>query len=77
MQYTSRELEVIQSLSDNRNIITRNTDNGSCVIIQDGTDYLLKTEKQLNNSCVYKNVQFKKKLLVKSNNVFRKFEVKS
>ena len=51
------------------------------MVVWDRKDYLLEAERQLNDSSVYNDAQFKEKLLVnlveKSNNMFRKLGQKS
>ena len=47
---------VIRSLADDRIIIIKKADKGSCIVIWGRNDYLMETEKQLSNKKVYQEV---------------------
>ena len=72
---TKEEWDAIRSLADDRNIVIKKADKGSCVVIWDRTDYIKEAESQLNNKSVYKDIVFKEKLLTdlveKSNQFFK------
>ena len=72
---TSEEWRAIRSLADDRNIVIKKADKGSAVVVWDKTDYVIEAEKQLKDTKVYKQVDFKEKLLCelvdKSNSFFK------
>ena len=57
------EWDAIRSLADDRNIVIKRADKGSCVVIWDRNDYVKEAEIQLSNQNVYKSVEFKDKIL--------------
>ena len=52
------EWDAIRSLADDRRIVIKRADKGSCVVIWDRKDYLLEAEKQLKNKNVYRDVEY-------------------
>ena len=42
------ERQDVRSLADDRSIVTKKADKGSCVVVWDKNDYLLEAEKQLS-----------------------------
>ena len=75
---SKEEWQTIRALSDDRTIIIKRADKGSSAVVWDRMDYLLEAEKQLSDTNVYKNVDFKEKLLTDlvktSNNIFLKLK---
>ena len=75
---SKEEWQTIRALSDDRTIIIKRADKGSSAVVWDRMDYLLEAEKQLSDTNVYKNVDFKEKLLTEldktSNNIFLKLK---
>ena len=75
---SKEEWQTIRALSDDRTIIITRADKGSSAVVWDRMDYLLEAEKQLSDTNVYKNVDFKEKLLTDlvktSNNIFLKLK---
>ena len=73
--FSKEEWQSLRSLVDDRNIVIKKADKGSCVVVWDRNDYIAEAEKQLNNKSVYKNVTFKEKILQDlaetSNNIFK------
>ena len=71
---SKEEWDAIRSLADDKNIVIKRADKGSCVVIWDRSDYVKEAEIQLNNQNVYKSVELKDKILTKlvekSNNFF-------
>ena len=71
---SKEEWDVI-SLADDRNIVIKRADKGSCVVIWHRNDYVKGAEIQLSNQNVYKSLQFKDKILTelkeKSNYFFK------
>ena len=66
--------QAIKPLEDDRTIVIKRVDKGSCVVVWNRMDYLLEAEKQLSDWNVYESVEFKEKLLIdlveSSNNMF-------
>ena len=52
-----------RTLADDRSIVIKKADKGSCIVIWDRADYLREAKKQLSNKNVYQEVQFKKQTL--------------
>ena len=52
-------MKPIRSLADDRNIVIKKADKGSCVVIWDRNDYLAEAENQLSDKDVYQQVSFK------------------
>ena len=75
---SKEEWQTIRAFSDDRTIIIKRADKGSSAVVWDRMDYLLEAEKQLSDTNVYKNVDFKEKLLTDlvktSNNIFLKLK---
>ena len=72
---SKEEWEAVRTFADNRNIVIKKADKGSCVAIWDRNDYITEAESQLKNELVYKKVSFKKGMLgdlvTKSNGFFK------
>ena len=77
---SKEEWDAIRSLADDRNIVIKRADKGSCVVIWDKNDYVKEAEIQLSNQNVYTSVEFKDKILSelveKSNHFFKIFKGK-
>ena len=53
----SREEQLaVRSLTDDRSIVIKKADKGSCVVVWKRNDYLLETERQLSDTNVYRDV---------------------
>ena len=50
-------------MTEDRSIIIKKTEKGSCVVTQDKLDYLSEAEKQLGDKNIYKDVSFSDKIL--------------
>ena len=57
------EWRAIRTLADDRSIVIKKIDIGSCVVVWDRADYLRGAEKQLSDENVYQEVQFKKQMM--------------
>ena len=57
------EWDAVRSLADDRNIVIKRVDKGSCVVIWDRNDYLLEAEKQLRDKKVYRDVEYNVNIL--------------
>ena len=77
---TKEEWLVVRSLADDRSIVIKKTDKGSCIVVWDRVDYILEAEKQLGNRYVYKDISFNEKLLSdlveRSNQIFHSLKRK-
>ena len=68
IKYTNlsrEEWNVIRSLADNRNIIIKKAEKGSCIVIWDSNDYLMEAEKQFSDKKVYQEVNNTENILSK------------
>ena len=76
MRYSNisqEEWRTVRSLADDRSIVIKKADKGSCVVVWDRWDYIKETEKQLGDSTVYKEINYNKKIvsqLVDSSNKY-------
>ena len=77
---SKEEWDAIRPLADDRNIVIKRADKGSCVVIWDRNDYVKEAEIQLSNQNVYKSVEFKDKILSelveKSNHFFKSLKAR-
>ena len=55
----------IRSLADDRSIIIKKADKGSCIVIWGRNDYLMEAEKQLSDKKVYQEVSNSENILSK------------
>ena len=53
----------MRSLADDRSIVIKKADKGSCIVVWDRNDYIREAEKQLKDQNVYTKVAFKDKTL--------------
>ena len=60
---SKKEWQDIRSLAEDRSVVIKKADRGSCVVIWDMLDYLSKAEKQLGDKNIYKDVSFNDKIL--------------
>ena len=60
---SQEEWKAKRSLADDRNVVIKNADKGSCVVIWDRNDDITEAENQLSDKVVYKQVSFKEKSL--------------
>ena len=52
-----------RSLAEDRSIVLKKADKGSCVVIWDRLDYLLEADKELGDKSIYKDVSVNEKIL--------------
>ena len=68
------------SLANDRSNVIKKADKGSCVVVWDREDYISEAEKQLSDKNVYRDVNFKSKILQDlaetSNNIFKNLKRK-
>ena len=71
---SKEEWQAIRALADDRIIVIKRADKGSCVVVWDRMNYLLEAEKQLSDTNVYQSGEFKENLstdlVESSNNMF-------
>ena len=60
---SKEEWKAVRSLANDHNIVIKKADKGSCVVIWDQRDYIMESEKQLNDKAVYKDVNYNKDLI--------------
>ena len=53
----------MRSFADDRNLVIKKADKGSCMVVWDRNDYLMEAEKQSSDKNVYKEVKFNEKLM--------------
>ena len=72
------ELRAIRSLADDRNIVMKEVDSGSAVVVWDRDDYVKEAKKKLDDENVYRKVNYNEKLqselVDKSNYFFKELE---
>ena len=79
MRYSNlsqEEWRAVNSFADDRSIVNKKADKGSCVVVWDRSDYIKEEEKQLGDSAIYKEINYNKKILSRlvdsSNKYFKK-----
>ena len=69
------EWEALRGLADDRSIVIKEADKGSCVVVWYRDDYIKEANKQLEDKTVYKNINFIETILTdlvdNSNRVFK------
>ena len=72
---TKEEWDALKGLADDRSIVIKKADKGSCVVVWCRDDYIKEAENQLKHNTVYKDVNFKETMLSdlvdKSNKFFK------
>ena len=72
---SSEEWKALKGLADDRSIVIKKADKGSCVVVWCREDYIMEAERQFEDNKVYKNVNFKETILSdlveKSNKIFK------
>ena len=70
----------MRALANDRSIVIKKADKGSCVVVWDRDDYIAEAEKQLSDENIYKDINFKNKILQElannSNKLFRNLKKK-
>ena len=59
---TKEEWLSVRSLADDRSIVIKKADKGSCIVVWDSGEYLLEAEQQLGDRSVYKDISFHENL---------------
>ena len=72
---SKEEWEALTGLADDRSIVIKQADKGSCVVVWCRDDYIKEANKQLEAKTVYKDINFKETifsdLVDKSNRIFK------
>ena len=70
----------MRALANDRNIVVKKADKGSCVVVWDRNDYIAEVEKQLTDENIYQDINFKDKTLQEladySNKLFKSLKMK-
>ena len=53
----------MRSFADDRNLVIKKADKGSCMVVWDRNDYLMEAKKQSSDKNVYKEIKFNEKLM--------------
>ena len=56
----------MRSLVNDRSVVIKKADKGSCIVVWHREDYIAATEKQLGDVTVYKDVNFEEKNVARS-----------
>ena len=78
---TKEEWQALKNLKEDRSIIIKPADEGSCVVVWDREDYLAEGYKQLNDESIYVDIKHStvktlSDLIEKSNNFFKRLNRK-
>ena len=60
---TKEEWDALKGLADDRSVIIKKADKGSCVVVWCRDEYIREAENQLRDNTVYKDVNFKETML--------------
>ena len=78
--FSKEEWQAVRALANDRSIVIKKADKCSCVVIWDRNDYIAEAEKQLSDENIYKDINFKDKILQEladnSNTLFRNLKTK-
>ena len=78
--FSKEEWQAMSSLVNDRSAVIKKADKGSCVVVWDREDYIGEAERQLGDVTVYKDVNFREKMLQDvaetSNKLFRNLKSK-
>ena len=78
--FSKEEWQAMRALANDRSIVIKKADKGSCVVVWDRDNYIAEAEKQLSDENIYKCINFKDKILQEladnSNKLFRNLKTK-
>ena len=78
--FSKEEWQAMRSLVNDRSVVIKKADKGSCVVVWDHEDYITEAERQLGDLTVCKDVNFKEQMLQDlaetSNKLFRNLKSK-
>ena len=61
--FCKEEWQAMRALDNDRSIVIKKADKGSCVVVWDRNDCIAEAEKRLSDENIYKDVNFKDKIL--------------
>ena len=61
---TKEEWEALRGLADDRSIVIKQADKGSCVVVWCRDDCIKEASNQLEDKTVYKDINFKETILL-------------
>ena len=60
---SQQEWRAVRPLADDRSIVIKKADKGSCVVVRDRWVYMKEAEKQLGDTTAYKEIKYNQKIL--------------
>ena len=63
LNMTKQECKALRGLADDRSIVIKKADKGSCLVVWCRDDYIKEAKNQLRDNTVYKDVNFKEAIL--------------
>ena len=60
--FFKEEWQAMRALANDRSIVIKKADKGSCVVVWDRNDCIAEAEKRLSDENIYKDVNFKDKI---------------
>ena len=80
LNLSKEEWLAVKSLKEDKSIVIKPADKGSCVVVWDKQDYIMEAERQLSDESVYETISFNEKQLCTltdtSNKLFQKLRGK-
>ena len=61
--FSKEAWQAMRALANDRSIVIKKADKGSSVVVWDRNDYIAEAEKQLSDGNIYKDINFKDKIL--------------
>ena len=78
--FNREEWKALRDLAEDKGIVIKSADKGSCVVIWDREDYLKEADRQLSDNKIYRDVEYSKNMLSslvdKSNKIFQSLSKK-
>ena len=78
--FSREEWKALRDLAEDKSIVIKSADKGSCVVIWDREDYLKEADRQLSDNKIYRDVEYTKNMLCslvdKSNKIFQSLSKK-
>ena len=62
-KFSKEEWQAIRRIVNYRSVVIKSTNNSLCVVAWDREDYTVKAEKHIRDVTIYKDVNFKEKML--------------
>ena len=62
-KFYKEEWQAVRALKNEMSIVIKKVDKDSCVVVWDRNDYIAEAEKQLSDENIYKDINFKDKIL--------------